>query len=347
MPPKPDLVFQNAPNVNEIVHTAFNVKLSPTKLDTNLSHTQRSSAPIIEDWVSDSEDDSEAKILQNAPSLTFNVQLSPTKPAQDLSSRPNAPIIEDWVSDSKEDNMPQVTKDVPIFAHSHELAKSPRHSGLLSQPPMSVAPPDIHKPYASMNHSKFPLHKVSAAAPLKSQPVLPTAARPEQMDEEDSKALKRLNESQKVKAAKKKKLDEEGNTQDALKDKGVINSGCSRHMTGNMSYISDFKEINGRYVAFGGNPKGGKVSGKDPLGKFDGKIDEGFLVGYSVSSKAYRNTDRDVTFKLKEPEFEGRKPRSKVHVSPSSSAQTKKHDDKTKREAKGKTPVESLVGYRM
>nr|GEV54895.1 hypothetical protein [Tanacetum cinerariifolium] len=40
----------------------------------------------------------------------------------------------------------------------------------------------------------------------------------------------------------------------------------------------------------------------------------------------------------KKPEFEGKKPQSEVHVSPSSSAQTKKHDDKTKREAKGKSP---------
>nr|GFA63142.1 ribonuclease H-like domain-containing protein [Tanacetum cinerariifolium] len=32
--------------------------------------------------------------------------------------------------------------------------------------------------YAPMNHSKFPFHKVSAAAPSKSQPVLTTAARP-------------------------------------------------------------------------------------------------------------------------------------------------------------------------
>nr|GFC69297.1 hypothetical protein [Tanacetum cinerariifolium] len=35
--------------------------------------------------------------------LTFNVQINPTKPEQDLSSRPSAPIIKDWVSDSKED----------------------------------------------------------------------------------------------------------------------------------------------------------------------------------------------------------------------------------------------------
>nr|GEY15162.1 ribonuclease H-like domain-containing protein [Tanacetum cinerariifolium] len=54
-----------------------------------------------------------------------------------------------------------------------------------------------------------------------------------------------------------------GNPQHALKDKGVIDSGCSRHMTGNMSYLSDFKELNGGYVTFGGNPKGGKISGKD------------------------------------------------------------------------------------
>nr|GFC65495.1 hypothetical protein [Tanacetum cinerariifolium] len=34
-----------------------------------------------------------------------------------------------------------------------------------------------------------------------------------------------------------------GNPQHALKDKGVIYSGCSRHMTWNMSYITDFEEI--------------------------------------------------------------------------------------------------------
>nr|GFA41442.1 ribonuclease H-like domain-containing protein [Tanacetum cinerariifolium] len=47
-----------------------------------------------------------------------------------------------------------------------------------------------------------------------------------------------------------------GNPQHALKDKGVIDSRCSRHMTGNISYLSDFEEINRGYVSFGGNPKG-------------------------------------------------------------------------------------------
>ncbi|GJZ90906.1 hypothetical protein Tco_0662833 [Tanacetum coccineum] len=48
----------------------------------------------------------------------------------------------------------------------------------------------------------------------------------------------------------------------AEEDKGVIDSGCSRHMTGNMSYLTDYEEIDGGYVAFGGNPKGGKITGK-------------------------------------------------------------------------------------
>ncbi|GJV35819.1 uncharacterized mitochondrial protein-like protein [Tanacetum coccineum] len=55
-----------------------------------------------------------------------------------------------------------------------------------------------------------------------------------------------------------RKTVKQGNPQIDLKDQGVIDSGCSRHMTGNMSYLTDYEEIDGGYVAFGGNPKGGK-----------------------------------------------------------------------------------------
>ncbi|GKA44647.1 putative ribonuclease H-like domain-containing protein [Tanacetum coccineum] len=56
-----------------------------------------------------------------------------------------------------------------------------------------------------------------------------------------------------------------GNPQMDLQDQGVIDSGCSRHMTGNMSYLTDYEEIDGGYVAFGGNPKGGKITGKGTI----------------------------------------------------------------------------------
>nr|GEV94068.1 hypothetical protein [Tanacetum cinerariifolium] len=107
------------------------------------------------------------------------------------------------------------------------------------------------------------------------------------------------------------------------KEKRGIESGCSRHMTGNMSYLSEYEEIDGGYVAFGGYPKGDtkcvvlslnfklldesqvllRVPKKnnmygvdlknvaplgDPLGKFDGKANKEVFVGYPVNSKAFR-----------------------------------------------------------
>ncbi|GJT72837.1 hypothetical protein Tco_1032123 [Tanacetum coccineum] len=42
-------------------------------------------------------------------------------------------------------------------------------------------------------------------------------------------------------------------------------SGCSRHMTGNIAYLLDFKEFDGGYVAFGGGAYGGRITGKGTL----------------------------------------------------------------------------------
>ncbi|GJR09897.1 putative ribonuclease H-like domain-containing protein [Tanacetum coccineum] len=52
---------------------------------------------------------------------------------------------------------------------------------------------------------------------------------------------------------------------------GYVDSGCSRHMTWNMSYLSDFMEFDGGYVTFRGAAKGGKITGKGTLKT--GKID--------------------------------------------------------------------------
>ncbi|GJW77046.1 hypothetical protein Tco_0138728 [Tanacetum coccineum] len=42
-------------------------------------------------------------------------------------------------------------------------------------------------------------------------------------------------------------------------------NGCSRHMTGNIAYLLDFKEFNGGYVTFGEGAHGGRISGKGTL----------------------------------------------------------------------------------
>src|SRR3990170_5183221 len=39
-----------------------------------------------------------------------------------------------------------------------------------------------------------------------------------------------------------------------------MDSGCSRHMTGNKSLLSNFVAVNGAYVSFAG-PKGGNITG--------------------------------------------------------------------------------------
>nr|GFA01804.1 ribonuclease H-like domain-containing protein [Tanacetum cinerariifolium] len=111
----------------------------------------------------------------------------------------------------------------------------------------------------------------------------------------------------------------------------TVNSARPMHMTGNMSYLFEYEEIDGGYVAFGGDHKGGKITGKGKIstdtecvvlcpdfklldesqvllrvprkdnmysvdlknvapsrGRFDGKADEGFFVGYPVNNNAFR-----------------------------------------------------------
>nr|GEY15458.1 retrovirus-related Pol polyprotein from transposon TNT 1-94 [Tanacetum cinerariifolium] len=157
-----------------------------------------------------------------------------------------------------------------------------------------------------------------------------------------------------------------GNPQYTLHNQGIFDSGCSRHITGNKSFLTEYQEIDGGFVAFRGSPKGGKITGKgkirtgkldfedvyfvkelkfnifsvsqispnlefmrpfgclvtilntlDHLGKFDGKADEGFLVGYSVSSKAFRvfnsrtkkfEENLNVNFLENKPNFTGSGP---------------------------------------
>ncbi|GKA97405.1 putative ribonuclease H-like domain-containing protein, partial [Tanacetum coccineum] len=57
--------------------------------------------------------------------------------------------------------------------------------------------------------------------------------------------------------------------QKALKNKGIVDSGCSRHMTGNKAYLVEYQDYNGGPVAFGGSK--GYISGKGKIktGKLD------------------------------------------------------------------------------
>ncbi|GJS36741.1 putative ribonuclease H-like domain-containing protein [Tanacetum coccineum] len=63
----------------------------------------------------------------------------------------------------------------------------------------------------------------------------------------------------------KQKVLDHGNPQLELQEKRVIDSGCSRHMIGNKSCLLDYEEIDGGFVAFGGDLKGGRITGKGKI----------------------------------------------------------------------------------
>nr|GEW33483.1 putative ribonuclease H-like domain-containing protein [Tanacetum cinerariifolium] len=80
----------------------------------------------------------------------------------------------------------------------------------------------------------------------------------------------------------------------------------------------------------------------DPLGKFQRKVDEGFIVGYSnnYEDAAFNGKEHDFLCGLLFPVW------SAGSTNPSSSAQSREQDDKTKKKAKGKSDVESVTRYR-
>nr|GEW57837.1 ribonuclease H-like domain-containing protein [Tanacetum cinerariifolium] len=225
MPPKPDLVFTTALIDVETDHSAFTVQLNPTKPEQDLSHIHRPTTPIIEDWVSDSEDESATKA-------------------------------------------PQI---VPSFVQSTEQVKSPRHSvsHVETSIPAVTPKPASPKPASSgkRRNRKACFVCKSVTRPKQVQPIVTKLNLPIRRHITRSLSPK-TNNSPPIVTVVKAPV---GNPQHALKDKGVIDSGCLRHMRGNISYLSDFEELNGGYVAFGCNPKGGKISGKGKIrtGKLD------------------------------------------------------------------------------
>ncbi|XP_073153345.1 uncharacterized protein [Henckelia pumila] len=67
-----------------------------------------------------------------------------------------------------------------------------------------------------------------------------------------------------------------------------LDSGCSRHMTGNKELLSEIIHYNGPKIIFGDNSNGKTVGKGKITHAFDAKSDEGIFIGYSSVSRAYR-----------------------------------------------------------
>ncbi|GKD32673.1 putative ribonuclease H-like domain-containing protein [Tanacetum coccineum] len=156
-----------------------------------------------------------------------------------------APIIKDWVSDSKEEYVSQTKTEKKTVKPSFAKIEFVKSKGKTAR--------------------KIAKQRVNT---VKDKNV--NAARPKAV----VNAVKGNNVNV-VKASacwvwkpKTKVLDhvsKHNNASITLKKFDYVDAqGRSKHMTGNMSYLTDYEEIDGGYVAFGGNPKGGKIIGKVP-----------------------------------------------------------------------------------
>ncbi|GKF12746.1 hypothetical protein Tco_0050672, partial [Tanacetum coccineum] len=70
----------------------------------------------------------------------------------------------------------------------------------------------------------------------------------------------------------------QGNPEILLQDHAVVDSGCSSHMTGNKAYLSDYEDFNGGFMAFGSDPKGGKIMGKGKIKTANLDFDDVYFV---------------------------------------------------------------------
>nr|GFC31248.1 hypothetical protein [Tanacetum cinerariifolium] len=140
MPPKPDLLFHTPPS-DENEHLAFNVTKDV------LSFAQ-------------------------SPELVKSLRHSGLISSPPISVTP--PITLKAHSPSKGLRRPKKTCFV-CKSETHLIKDCDFHARKLAH--KSYASKDVHKHQAPINHSKFPLQKVSVVAPSKSKPILTTAAR--------------------------------------------------------------------------------------------------------------------------------------------------------------------------
>ncbi|GJX56088.1 putative ribonuclease H-like domain-containing protein [Tanacetum coccineum] len=91
----------------------------------------------------------------------------------------------------------------------------------------------------------------------------------------------------------------EGNPQLELQKKRVIDNGCSRHMTGNKSYLSDYEEIDGGFVAFVvvGNQSNGNACTKENVDAGQvGKKDDSPDVGFKPSGEEEKKDEKEIDY---------------------------------------------------
>nr|GFA06026.1 hypothetical protein [Tanacetum cinerariifolium] len=285
--------------------------------------------------------------------LAINVQLSRTKPEQDLPSRPIAPPVP-LRTHSPSKGLKRTKKTYFVCkSETHLIKDYDFHARKLAQ--KSYASRDIHKHHAPMNHSKYPLHKVFAAAPSKSQPV-PTAAartisvvkpkfsktRPNIAPYAVSKSKSPLRRPF-IRHPSPKPIISPPRV-NAAKPYAV---SAAQHNHGKKVWrpkstgptwlfdIDSLTRTMNYHPVTAGNQHNFGAGFQDNFDaeKAREEVDQSYMLFlvWFVGSMNPQNNAKDAAFDGKEHDFDVKKPESQVILSPSSSDQSKEQDDKTKK----------------
>ncbi|GJR11195.1 ribonuclease H-like domain-containing protein [Tanacetum coccineum] len=302
MPSRPDLSFTGLDDsvyktkVSETITTA-----SKTNKDSlEKPKTVRHSAPIIEEWDTDSDNDSvfRPKTDQTKPKFT---KINFVKSDENVKSvnKENTHKQVEYPRKSQSPSEKPVLNNKGRVTGQREFrpvwnnAQRVNHQNKLTHPhpkrnfvpttiatksgqvPVNAAKQNSPRAAASISTSGYftacPKSKVNDALP-KTYSYF-KAHSPVRRDFNQKSTAKTNNLNEKVKTAVVSAA--VGNGENAVKslacwiwrptgnDQGIFDSGCSRHMTRNKSFLTDYQEINGGFVAFAGSPKGGKITGKE------------------------------------------------------------------------------------
>ncbi|GKA89454.1 putative ribonuclease H-like domain-containing protein [Tanacetum coccineum] len=313
MPPKPDLVYHSLDNFIDVNESVSESVVEKPTVESNKPKTTRkeNGAPIIEDWVSDSDKEKKLPKLKQLrmyinPSLLQDTSYMSQKLGSDFEMFNKACHVcgsfdhlkndcNNWYNNGRFakpvwTNVQRVNKqNFSKLTHPSPKRNMVPRTVLTRSGPISLntaRPVNTVQPRTAVNNAgpmknvinnayltaRRPFNKIIAANNNNFTKKVNTVkgtrvntARPKAV----LSAVKG-NKGNAVKASAcwvwrpKHKVLDHGNPQQDLKNKGVIDSGCSRHMTGNRSYLTDYEEIDGGFVAFGGNSKGGKITRKVP-----------------------------------------------------------------------------------
>ncbi|GJT46998.1 putative ribonuclease H-like domain-containing protein, partial [Tanacetum coccineum] len=270
MPPRPDLSFAR---LDESVFKSVVRKTTTSvpKTKTSISMTSkdivekpkivRPSAPIIEEWDTNNNNDSvfRRKFDQTKPKFT---KINFVKFGENVKSvnkenthrqveypRKKKPVLNNKGRVTGQREIRPVWNNAQRVNHQNKLTHlHPKRNFIpiavatkSGQVPDNAAKQSSPRAATSISTDR---HVNTAAPKPKVNDALPTTYSYFQTHSPVKKpinkrtAVTNINFNKKINTAK-------GNPQYALQDQGIFDSGCSRHMTGNKSYLTDYQEIDG------------------------------------------------------------------------------------------------------